>query len=580
MKPFKYLSVLMALLPLSFIGTSQNSLDEFYETLARKGEVNFYFVEKDAAKAAALSRVVSLDSRKDSLYSAYANQEEFRQFLSLGYQPLRIGNAAPKNGTEMASTIEEMRYWNRYPTYGVYLEMMRNFAETYPQICRLDTIGMSVQGRLILCLKISDNVNEEEPEPGFFYSACINGDELTGFVLMLRLIDHLLSNYGTDVEATHLVDEIQIYINPISNPDGAYIQSDTNVSESIRFNANNIDLNRNYPDFWKGSPGPIQPENQAMIDYAQQHDWVMSVNIHDGSQVLNFPWDGFTSNRKKHADYNWWVNISKRFVDTCRKVDNTVYRDVNEEGYIDGGDWYVVNWSRQDYMNAFRHVREQTLEISVNKTPAATQLPSFWNINHRSLINYMKEACYGIRGKVFDSVSGEPLRALVTVRNHDKDSSQVYSSPVHGMFFRPISAGSYDLVFSAPGYHDKVVNAVTAADFSVTDCNVPLMPLVVTPPDTTEIPQDTVANRPYEKASAYRISPNPVRDLLVVQADFPFSVDAVYNAAGRQMPFPAEARHAFSTRFSLSVSAYPQGLYMLQVRTQNGETKRLKFIRQ
>ena len=577
MKLIHYLFIMFAL-PLPFAGRSQDDLHEFYETLARKGEVKFRFVEKDAARIAQLSHVVSIDGRKDSLYSAYANQEEFRQFLSLGYEPLRMEDAVAKAGIEMAATVEEMQDWNRYPTYGLYLEMMRNFAEKYPHICRLDTIGKSVQGRLILCLAISDSVDKEEPEPGFFYSSSIHGDELTGFVLMLRLIDHLLSHYGTDAEATRLVNEMHLYINPLSNPDGAYKRSDSSVAGATRYNANNIDLNRNYPDFWKGSAGTLQPENQAMIEYVQKHDFVMSVNIHGGSDVLNFPWDAFTSSHRKHADYDWWVAVSKRYVDTCRKVDNSAYRDVNQLGYVDGGDWYVVNHGRQDYMNAFRHVREQTLEISVTKLPASSRLPSFWNINHRALINYMKEAGYGIRGRVSDSVSGQPVRALVTVRNHDKDSSQVYSSPVHGMFFRPIAAGSYDLVFSAPGYHDKVVNAVAAADFSVTHCDVRLVPVGL-PADTTEIPQDTVANRPYESFLGYRISPNPVRDLLGVQADVPFTVDAVYNVAGKQMPLSTETRGGFSNRFALSVSAYPQGLYMLQVRARNGEIRRFKFIK-
>ena len=128
MKPFKCLLIL-ALLSLCSIGRSQEDLHEFYETLARKGEVKFRFVEKDAARIAQLSHVVSIDGRKDSLYSAYANQEEFRQFLSLGYEPLRMEDAVAKAGIEMAATVEEMQDWNRYPTYGLYLEMMRNFAE-------------------------------------------------------------------------------------------------------------------------------------------------------------------------------------------------------------------------------------------------------------------------------------------------------------------------------------------------------------------------------------------------------------------------------------------------------------------
>ena len=564
----------MAILSFSFIGQSQDSLNEFYGTLLRKGEVKFRFVETDAAKIAELGCVVSIDSRRDSLYSAYANQEEFRQFLALGYQPLRMEEPAPKAGIEMASTVEEMQEWNRYPTYQTYLDMMYGFAEKYSGLCRLDTIGFSVKGRLILCLKISDHVRQEEAEPGFFYSSSIHGDELTGFVLMLRLADYLLANYGTDQEVTELVDGMQIYINPLSNPDGAYRGSDNDVSGATRYNANNVDLNRNYPDFWQGSPGTIQKENQAMMAYVEKHDFVMSVNIHGGSDVLNFPWDGFRSSRKKHADYDWWREVSKRYVDTCRKVDNSAYRDVNADGYVDGGDWYVVNNGRQDYMNVYRHVREQTLEISVTKMPAASSLPTFWNINSRSLINYMKEAAYGIRGFVRDSASGEAVRAMVHVVDHDIDSSQVYSSAHHGMFFRPVAAGRYDLRFSAPGYRDKVVTAVEAKDFSVTECDVLLAPL------STQDNPDTLSNGHHHSPSlAFRLWPNPARSVLNLQAGFPFAVQAVYDVSGREIK-DVFSGDIWAERHGISVASLKPGMYVVEVRAGNGKTQCLKFVRQ
>lgn len=478
-----------------------------------------------------------------------------------------------KAGIVMATTVAEMENWDRYPTYQTYLDMMYGFAEKYPALCRLDTIGFSVKDRLILCLKISDNVREEEAEPSFFYSSSIHGDELTGYVLMLRQADWLLSNYGTDQEATDLVNGMQIYINPLSNPDGAYRSSDNDVSGAIRYNANNVDLNRNYPDFWKGSPGTIQQENAVMIDYVWKHDFVMSVNIHGGSDVLNFPWDGFTSSRKKHADYDWWVQVSKRYVDSCRRVDNSAYRDVNNNGYVDGGDWYVVNNGRQDYMNAYRHVREQTLEISVTKMPAASSLPDFWNINHRSLINYMKEATYGIRGFVRDSISGEPVRAMVHVVDHDQDSSQVYSSAEHGMFFRPIAAGSYDLCFSAPGYHDKVVSSVEVKDFSLTECNVLLAPL------STQEPPDTLANQKNSLNLAFRLWPNPAQSVLSLQAGFSFSVQAVYDVSGKEIK-GAVTKNIWAERHRISVSSLKQGMYVVEVRAQNGKAQRLKFVKQ
>jgi murein tripeptide amidase MpaA len=129
---------------------------------------------------------------------------------------------APKV-VNMATTIEEMASWDRYPTYEVYVALMQRFAADYPTLCHLDTIGTSVQGRLILSLAITGSSLTEIYRPEFLYSSTMHGDEVTGFYLMLRLCDTLLSSYGTSPELTNLLDRVRIYINPLSNPDGTYL---------------------------------------------------------------------------------------------------------------------------------------------------------------------------------------------------------------------------------------------------------------------------------------------------------------------------------------------------------------------
>jgi len=49
------------------------------------------------------------------------------------------------------------------------------------------------------------------------YTSSMHGDELTGYVLMLRLIDSLLSTYGTNPRVTNLVNNFEIWINPLAN---------------------------------------------------------------------------------------------------------------------------------------------------------------------------------------------------------------------------------------------------------------------------------------------------------------------------------------------------------------------------
>ncbi|MBP9991110.1 MAG: hypothetical protein KBT45_06750 [Bacteroidales bacterium] len=311
--------------------------------------------------------------------------------------PIRPDAFPPKDNPDeaksllMASTIEEMSDWNRYPTYETYVAMMQQFATNFPEICHLDTIGVSIDNRLILCVKISDNVELDETEPEFFYSATIHGDELTGFHFMLHLIDTLLNSYGTNQELTQLVDNVEIFINPLSNPDGTYFGGNDNIRYARRYNANDIDLNRNYPDPFAKPTKALQPENAAMIEYVSNHHFLLAANLHGGSEVMNYPWDSFKSWQRPHEDQNWWINVSRRFVDTCRLYDPSIFTDVCNEGYIAGGDWYVIHNGRQDYMNYYHGIHEITMEVSGSKKLSSEELVQYWNIQSHSLINYIKE---------------------------------------------------------------------------------------------------------------------------------------------------------------------------------------------
>ena len=264
------------------------------------------------------------------------------------FAPLPDTSLSPK-AVDMATTLDEMDAWNRYPTYEVYVAMMQRFADNYPDLCHLDTIGTSIQGRLILSLAITGSALTDNYRPEFFYSSTMHGDEVTGFYLMLRLCDTLLRSYGISQDITSLLDRTRICINPLSNPDGTYHGGNSTVARAWRYNSDYVDLNRNYPDPFGTDPlEPLQPENEAMIDYVSQHNFRLSANLHGGSEVMNYPWDSFTSSQQLNEHSEWWKEVCKRFVDTCRLVDSQRFRDVNTRGYINGGDWYVIHNGRQD----------------------------------------------------------------------------------------------------------------------------------------------------------------------------------------------------------------------------------------
>ncbi len=127
-------------------------------------------------------------------------------------------------------------------------------------------------------LKISDNPEADETEPETFYTSTMHGDETGGFILMLRLADLLLKNYNGDSRIKELVDNLEIWINPLANPDGTYTNGNV-ISNPTRFNSNGIDLNRNFPD-------PLAPEIVSeketldMIKFMRSRRFVISANFH------------------------------------------------------------------------------------------------------------------------------------------------------------------------------------------------------------------------------------------------------------------------------------------------------------
>ena len=279
-----------------FSAFSQNEIDSLFN---KQSEIYFKFNILSRSEINTLTRIISIDNVKGNQVFAYANKKEFLKFLQLKYTYTILKHPSSLINPKMYDKSKKGSYnWNAYPTYQAYEAMMYQFATNYPSLCKLDTIGILASGRKLLAVKISNNINTIENEPEFFYTSTMHGNEPTGYVLMLRLIDDLLSNYGKDSLITYLVNHVAIWINPLANPDGTYHSGDATVTGSTRYNANSVDLNRNYPDPYpdpNSNPNNLmdtvlhpdqnewQPETQAFMAFAANHHFVMSINFHTGN---------------------------------------------------------------------------------------------------------------------------------------------------------------------------------------------------------------------------------------------------------------------------------------------------------
>lgn len=436
----------------------------------KKNEVYFSFNYEKKSQLDRLSKIISLDHKieKTTAY-AYANKKQFENFLKENIEFKLINNQVSFDNISKNN-------WDYYPTYNQYVDMMYAFADSFPNICKVHSLGTLNSGREILIVNISDNVGQKENEPSFLYTSSMHGDELTGYVLMLRFIDDILNNYNNNSRITHLVNEIDIWINPLANPDGAYAGGNSNVWGATRSNANFIDLNRNFPDPQDGphpDGNPWQEETLIFMGLSDTINFNLSSNLHTGAVVANYPWDTWS---QLTADDSWWQHVCNEYADTCQFYGTGNYFTNYNDGIINGYDWYEVDGGRQDYMNYYKHCREFTLELSNDKTPNPQELPSFWNATHPSFYNYMEQSLYGLRGIITDSVTGLPIKARVEIANHDVDSSHVYSSLPIGNYHRYIYQGNYSFTFSKSGYHSKTINA-SILNNNTTYLNVQLVPI-------------------------------------------------------------------------------------------------------
>ena len=545
----KHLITIIATL-IAFAAMAQNAQFSYPET----------YIETvlDAATLQSLSRDFSVDRvdrNADGTFNTRIclSYRDFDNFLAKNIPYTTVPQT--RAYVQMAQNYEQMTAsWNRYPTYSTYTAMMDTFRTRYPQLCEIDTILSNTPNHhKILCAHISNNLNNNGGKPSVFYISTIHGDEVVGYYMMLRLIDYLLTNYNTNTYVTNLVNNVDIWICPLHNPDGTYYTSNNQINSqnvSIRSNYHGVDLNRSFP--WAGQnptkENEDEPEVQAMMQFMQAHDFTLAANLHGGAEVFNYPWDYWTSWQHSHADADWWNYVGRQYADTCQHYHST-YMTEEGNGVTEGGDWYVITGSMQDYHNWYLGTRHVTIEVCDSKVLSTNYLPNYWGYAYHSLLNFIGEANHGIHGTVTDSLTGEPLEALVYIANHDLDHSYVETSLPHGDYHRPIKGGQYAVTYSAEGYLPKTI--------------------VTTVADGQRITQDVqlakaVGLEEYE--SNVTVYPNPARDFVTVEM-------AVGTEIANIVLYDMHGRIVGTNNYSplqptaINVKDLPAGTYFLHILT-------------
>jgi hypothetical protein len=282
--------------------------------------------------------------------------------------------------------------------------------------------------------------------------------------------------------------------------------------------------------------------------------------LHTGAQVFNYPWDTW---KKLHPDNTWYQFIGRSFADTVHAHAVSGYMVDQANGITDGYEWYQVEGGRQDYMNYYGHGREVTIELSDDYILSASLLPTYWNYLYRSFLNYIENTYYGIRGTVKDA-HGNPIKAVVTVSNHDADNSQIYSDSLTGSFYRMIAPGTYNVSFSADSFITRTISNISVSNYVASTYNVVLDPLQ---------PSEVTANGAFSNYSLLQNYPNPFNPSTTIEFEIPKEDNVtikLYDILGNEIrTLLSEIKKAGHYTLLLDASHLASGMYIYTMHSGN-----------
>ena len=220
-----------------------------------------------------------------------------------------------------------------YHNYFTTMKMLNGFNEKYPDFVKVFSIGKSVLGKDIWCIRITNEKNDTR-KSSCLIDGCIHGVEWETGEACLYLAEYLLINFDNNATITHVLNTTEVYIIPLVNPDGR--------QDDSRFNNNGIDLNRNFDiDFGRIRGGSIplgklfgrikisylplnwereftllhklfpsfplwlsncgrhpfsEPESQALRDFMmdlENNDFSFYLNCHTAWHDIESPWEAF-----------------------------------------------------------------------------------------------------------------------------------------------------------------------------------------------------------------------------------------------------------------------------------------------
>ena len=205
-----------------------------------------------------------------------------------------------------------------------------DLAAAYPDLVQYPvTVGQSFQSRDIYSICITSSSGPSE-KPAIFFNSLIHAREPATNSVLADFGLWLATEYDNDTMAAHILDNSEIYIIPIVNPDG-YVDNMTggnmqrkNMNFTVPVASSGIDLNRNFGYMWGyddygSSPNPYdetyrgheafsEPETQVIRTYTNTIDPIGSMHYHSYGGMLIYPWGYIDQATSHQSTFQSWAS--------------------------------------------------------------------------------------------------------------------------------------------------------------------------------------------------------------------------------------------------------------------------------
>jgi hypothetical protein len=369
-----------------------------------------------------------------------------------------------------------------YNNYSNMTATLDDYATNFPSVCRKTSLGKSVQGRELWAMKITSNPDLKQDKPEVKFVFAIHGNEYEATEVSLFFIDSLLKGYATnDARIVNLVNNLEIWIVPLMNPDGREMRP------ASRYNARGYDLNRSFPTrqsillssrlYGASLATNVPPEVLHIMSWTESHNFSLAANLHTGVRLVCYPYgdgDGIGNVNTPTPDDAVVRSLALTYATNNPQI-HTNSDPHYPNGVVNASEWFVAAGCIDDW--GYRY--DGCLDMCMELTPSFSDAPIFtpaalWSQNRESLLAYAEMALKGVQGVIRDARTGTPVYGAIRVEGIHHTT---FSDREVGDFHRILLPGTYNLWFYAPGYTPQTISGVVVRAGNATRLDVSLQPV-------------------------------------------------------------------------------------------------------